>query len=67
MFCLQILFIAKRRRWSTPEKEVLKSVLNVPSVSECELIIQKNKDVLGKRTPEAVKSFIYSTIKTKSF
>ncbi|KAK9876206.1 hypothetical protein WA026_011337 [Henosepilachna vigintioctopunctata] len=61
-----------RVRWSTPEKEVLQLSTErhslegtTPTLAECELILEENREVLGKRTASSVKSFMYSEMKRK--
>lgn len=65
-------FVGQRMRWSTPEKDVINlsterhsSEGTFPTVTECGMILEKNKGVLKNRTPGSVKSFIYSELKRK--
>lgn len=62
-------FLGKRMRWSTPEKEVLRSSAEKhslegtsPTLPECELLFEKNKSILKSRNPSSIKSFLYNKI-----
>lgn len=72
-FAIIFLFLGMRLRWSTPEKEVLRSSTerhslegSIPTLSECELILDKNKSILKNRNPQSVRSFIYTDIKKRN-
>ncbi|XP_074035172.1 uncharacterized protein isoform X3 [Leptinotarsa decemlineata] len=65
--------MGQRLRWSTPEKEVLRTSSErhsengtIPSISECELLFEDNKDILKNRTPQSVKAFLYTNIKKQN-
>lgn len=68
MKCLKIL--AQRIRWSTPEKEVVRSSTEkyaesdmTPSIEECERLIEENKSILNNRNPSSVRSYIVNQVK----
>ncbi|KAL3278824.1 hypothetical protein HHI36_016344 [Cryptolaemus montrouzieri] len=60
----------KRNRWSTPEKEVLRSSTEkhsaggtIPTLSECENIFEQNEGVLQGRNPKSIKAYIHRQLR----
>ena len=66
------IILGWRQRWSTPEKEVLRSSTErhssegtMPSLVECKALIEDH-ELLKNRTPLVVKSFLFKEIKRKT-